>query len=164
MCVYLQITQLKIDNNPFAKGFRDNGSGRRAKKRLAPSQRHENGGEDNGLDSKVRRIRSESCNGLRDMPLQHSYNSTFSSEHRASRTLIPPNVPPPNGPAKPQASFELFSKLITNFYRTLTPTLVSPTSGDHCGEKGPQTGVVANPKKFNICSLLEGDQCSIQQQ
>jgi hypothetical protein len=24
-----QITQLKIDNNPFAKGFRDNGHGRR---------------------------------------------------------------------------------------------------------------------------------------
>ena len=24
-----QITQLKIDNNPFAKGFRDNGMGRR---------------------------------------------------------------------------------------------------------------------------------------
>ncbi|KAL5108950.1 T-box transcription factor TBX2-B [Taenia crassiceps] len=28
-----QITQLKIDHNPFAKGFRDNGSGRREKKR-----------------------------------------------------------------------------------------------------------------------------------
>ncbi|VDP98142.1 unnamed protein product [Trichobilharzia regenti] len=27
-----RITQLKIDNNPFAKGFRDNGSGRREKK------------------------------------------------------------------------------------------------------------------------------------
>ena len=25
----VQITQLKIDNNPFAKGFRDNGMGRR---------------------------------------------------------------------------------------------------------------------------------------
>ncbi|GAA52125.1 T-box transcription factor TBX2 [Clonorchis sinensis] len=28
-----RITQLKIDNNPFAKGFRDNGTGRREKKR-----------------------------------------------------------------------------------------------------------------------------------
>ncbi|VDP71121.1 unnamed protein product [Echinostoma caproni] len=27
-----RITQLKIDNNPFAKGFRDNGTGRREKK------------------------------------------------------------------------------------------------------------------------------------
>ena len=26
---YFQITQLKIDHNPFAKGFRDNGMGRR---------------------------------------------------------------------------------------------------------------------------------------
>ncbi|GAB1604546.1 T-box transcription factor TBX2-like isoform X1 [Argonauta hians] len=29
-----KITQLKIDNNPFAKGFRDNGSGKREKKRM----------------------------------------------------------------------------------------------------------------------------------
>lgn len=28
----LQITQLKIDNNPFAKGFRDSGGGKREKK------------------------------------------------------------------------------------------------------------------------------------
>jgi len=32
-CVfYFQITQLKIDNNPFAKGFRDTGAGKREKK------------------------------------------------------------------------------------------------------------------------------------
>lgn len=32
--IYLlpQITQLKIDNNPFAKGFRDTGNGRREKR------------------------------------------------------------------------------------------------------------------------------------
>ena len=29
---YIQITQLKIDNNPFAKGFRDTGAGKREKK------------------------------------------------------------------------------------------------------------------------------------
>ncbi|VDM15173.1 unnamed protein product, partial [Wuchereria bancrofti] len=28
------VTQLKIDNNPFAKGFRDAGAGKREKKRL----------------------------------------------------------------------------------------------------------------------------------
>jgi len=28
----LQITQLKIDSNPFAKGFRDTGGGKREKK------------------------------------------------------------------------------------------------------------------------------------
>jgi len=37
-CIYiyifliLQITQLKIDHNPFAKGFRDTGGGKREKK------------------------------------------------------------------------------------------------------------------------------------
>jgi len=29
---FVQITQLKIDNNPFAKGFRDSGGGKREKK------------------------------------------------------------------------------------------------------------------------------------
>lgn len=29
---FFQITQLKIDNNPFAKGFRDTGAGKREKK------------------------------------------------------------------------------------------------------------------------------------
>lgn len=31
-CTNNQITQLKIDNNPFAKGFRDTGNGRREKR------------------------------------------------------------------------------------------------------------------------------------
>jgi T-box len=31
-CFPPQITQLKIDNNPFAKGFRDTGAGKREKK------------------------------------------------------------------------------------------------------------------------------------
>lgn len=30
--IFFQITQLKIDNNPFAKGFRDTGAGKREKK------------------------------------------------------------------------------------------------------------------------------------
>jgi len=31
-CFYSQITQLKINHNPFAKGFRDSGSGKREKR------------------------------------------------------------------------------------------------------------------------------------
>nr|KAG5687370.1 hypothetical protein BaRGS_027258 [Batillaria attramentaria] len=34
MMMMMSITQLKIDNNPFAKGFRDTGGGKREKKRL----------------------------------------------------------------------------------------------------------------------------------
>ena len=30
--IWFQITQLKIDHNPFAKGFRDSGAGKREKK------------------------------------------------------------------------------------------------------------------------------------
>ena len=29
---FLQVTQLKIDHNPFAKGFREQGGGKREKK------------------------------------------------------------------------------------------------------------------------------------
>ncbi|XP_022338950.2 uncharacterized protein LOC111134319 isoform X4 [Crassostrea virginica] len=36
-----KITQLKIDNNPFAKGFRDSGSGKREKKRILMSSLHQ---------------------------------------------------------------------------------------------------------------------------
>ena len=32
LMVYSQITRLKIDNNPFAKGFRETGAGKREKK------------------------------------------------------------------------------------------------------------------------------------
>lgn len=32
--MFVQITQLKIDNNPFAKGFRDAGNGRREKRQV----------------------------------------------------------------------------------------------------------------------------------
>lgn len=32
--MFPQITQLKIDNNPFAKGFREAGNGRREKRRV----------------------------------------------------------------------------------------------------------------------------------
>ncbi|XP_052224534.1 T-box transcription factor TBX2-B-like isoform X2 [Dreissena polymorpha] len=38
-----KITQLKIDHNPFAKGFRDTGSGRREKKRLLMHGQHTTG-------------------------------------------------------------------------------------------------------------------------
>lgn len=34
LCAHFQITQLKIDNNPFAKGFRDTGNGRREKRQI----------------------------------------------------------------------------------------------------------------------------------
>ncbi|KAL5017210.1 hypothetical protein ScPMuIL_006799 [Solemya velum] len=38
-----KITQLKIDHNPFAKGFRDTGSGKREKKRLMIHTHHQPG-------------------------------------------------------------------------------------------------------------------------
>ncbi|XP_074467257.1 T-box transcription factor TBX2b-like [Sebastes fasciatus] len=48
-----KITQLKIDNNPFAKGFRDTGNGRREKrsKQLTVSSMHENQSKADCADS-----------------------------------------------------------------------------------------------------------------
>ena len=37
---FVKITQLKIDHNPFAKGFRDNGQGKREKKRIMLNDHH----------------------------------------------------------------------------------------------------------------------------
>ncbi|KAJ3588690.1 hypothetical protein NHX12_009544 [Muraenolepis orangiensis] len=45
----VKITQLKIDNNPFAKGFRDAGNGRRKKRKQRPSSDEDPGTQD--LDS-----------------------------------------------------------------------------------------------------------------
>lgn len=50
-----QITELKIDNNPFAKGFRDSGQGKREKKRLA-THRLGVGGAQNGSSAQIARI------------------------------------------------------------------------------------------------------------
>ncbi|XP_028968288.1 T-box transcription factor TBX3 [Galendromus occidentalis] len=44
-----KITQLKIDNNPFAKGFRDTGAGKTNKKRSAGEQ--DSSEEDEGIES-----------------------------------------------------------------------------------------------------------------
>ncbi|XP_036954771.1 T-box transcription factor TBX2b-like [Acanthopagrus latus] len=58
-----KITQLKIDNNPFAKGFRDTGNGRREKRKLQHS--------------------SQKCKEMRMTSAQHSYNSTYSDVHES---------------------------------------------------------------------------------
>ncbi|PAA53581.1 hypothetical protein BOX15_Mlig027737g2 [Macrostomum lignano] len=46
-----KITQLKIDNNPFAKGFRDTGSGRRDNKKSRQQQSGQSGGQSDSEDS-----------------------------------------------------------------------------------------------------------------
>ncbi|CAF2042333.1 unnamed protein product [Rotaria magnacalcarata] len=51
-----KITQLKIDHNPFAKGFRDNGQGKREKKRIMLNDhhhRHHHANNDDSDDSDV---------------------------------------------------------------------------------------------------------------
>ncbi|KAH7694149.1 t-box transcription factor tbx2, partial [Aphelenchoides avenae] len=63
-----KVTQLKIDNNPFAKGFRDTGAGKREKKRhllsssdnrLSYGSRH----ADSSSDARDSASRSGSANG-----------------------------------------------------------------------------------------------------
>ncbi|XP_069022131.1 T-box transcription factor TBX3 [Embiotoca jacksoni] len=65
------ITQLKIDNNPFAKGFRDTGNGRREKRKLQHfSQR-----------PKEMRMTDRKHEPLKDSSLQYSDNSKSSDGH-----------------------------------------------------------------------------------
>ncbi|XP_042276111.1 T-box transcription factor TBX3-like isoform X2 [Thunnus maccoyii] len=61
-----KITQLKIDNNPFAKGFRDTGNGRREKRKLQHSSQR----------SKEMRMTD-----MKPSSLQYSENSKSSDAH-----------------------------------------------------------------------------------
>ncbi|XP_004565871.3 uncharacterized protein LOC101466675 isoform X1 [Maylandia zebra] len=67
-----KITQLKIDNNPFAKGFRDTGNGRREKRKLQHSSH----------SSKETQLTDVKHEPVKDSP-QHSHNSKSSDPHES---------------------------------------------------------------------------------
>ncbi|CAK6959624.1 T-box transcription factor TBX3-like isoform X2 [Scomber scombrus] len=64
-----KITQLKIDNNPFAKGFRDTGNGRREKRKLQQSSQHS------------KEMRMTDMKPVKASSLQYSENSKSSDAH-----------------------------------------------------------------------------------
>ncbi|KAM9360157.1 T-box transcription factor TBX3-like [Symphorus nematophorus] len=66
-----KITQLKIDNNPFAKGFRDTGNGRREKRKLQHSSQK----------SKEMRMTDVESEPVKDSPAQYSDYSKSSEAH-----------------------------------------------------------------------------------
>ncbi|KAF7655049.1 hypothetical protein LDENG_00061620 [Lucifuga dentata] len=70
-----KITQLKIDNNPFAKGFRDTGNGRREKRKLQHSSQK----------SKEMRMNEVKPEPVQDSSLEHSDNSKSSDAHESDR-------------------------------------------------------------------------------
>ncbi|XP_029617827.1 T-box transcription factor TBX3-like [Salmo trutta] len=64
-----KITQLKIDNNPFAKGFRDTGNGRREKrKQLGINTQTSN-------ETRMQEDNEISCDSLDEAPLKSAGNS-----------------------------------------------------------------------------------------
>ncbi|XP_068461053.1 T-box transcription factor TBX2 [Clinocottus analis] len=70
-----QITQLKIDNNPFAKGFRDTGNGRREKRKVQhPSQK-----------SKEMRATGVKCEPVKESSPQHSDESKYPDAHERDK-------------------------------------------------------------------------------
>ncbi|KAK2837740.1 hypothetical protein Q5P01_014952 [Channa striata] len=68
-----KITQLKIDNNPFAKGFRDTGNGRREKRKLHHSSEK----------SKAMRVTNKKLQPGKDSFPQYSDNSKSSDAHES---------------------------------------------------------------------------------
>uniref|UniRef100_A0A8C7KRA8 T-box transcription factor 3b n=1 Tax=Oncorhynchus kisutch TaxID=8019 RepID=A0A8C7KRA8_ONCKI len=68
-----KITQLKIDNNPFAKGFRDTGNGRREKSR---KQLRINSQKSN--ETRMQEDNEISCDSLDEAPLKSAGNSKSS--------------------------------------------------------------------------------------
>uniref|UniRef100_A0AC35TH12 T-box domain-containing protein n=1 Tax=Rhabditophanes sp. KR3021 TaxID=114890 RepID=A0AC35TH12_9BILA len=103
-----KVTQLKIDNNPFAKGFRDAGAGKREKKRLACRgdvlNRHSPGSRTNNVSSLDTSRRSRDNSSTYDqandsevsddesgIPLKRSKSSCSSSTHDTSTTSSAPD-------------------------------------------------------------------------
>ncbi|XP_020344181.1 T-box transcription factor TBX3-like [Oncorhynchus kisutch] len=75
-----KITQLKIDNNPFAKGFRDTGNGRREKrKQLRINSQKSN-------ETRMQEDNEISCDSLDEAPLKSAGNSK-SSVNMQGRTF-----------------------------------------------------------------------------
>ncbi|XP_064792555.1 T-box transcription factor TBX3-like [Oncorhynchus masou masou] len=71
-----KITQLKIDNNPFAKGFRDTGNGRREKrKQLGINTQKSN-------ETRMQEDNEISCDSLDEAPLKSAGNSSVNMQGR----------------------------------------------------------------------------------
>ncbi|XP_077532764.1 uncharacterized protein LOC144145131 [Haemaphysalis longicornis] len=83
-----KITQLKIDNNPFAKGFRDTGAGKREKKRLGETSHPLGGGDPLGRSLQDGDSSDDDeqldVGGADD--LRASLNGSCSSDHEAERS------------------------------------------------------------------------------
>ncbi|XP_026177893.1 T-box transcription factor TBX3 isoform X2 [Mastacembelus armatus] len=77
-----KITQLKIDNNPFAKGFRDTGNGRREKRKLQLSSQK----------SKEMRLTDMKSEGVKDSSPQYSDNSKSSDGHEGDSDTVEDNA------------------------------------------------------------------------
>ncbi|KAL6113914.1 uncharacterized protein ACO6RY_04801 [Pungitius sinensis] len=94
-----KITQLKIDNNPFAKGFRDTGNGRREKRKLQyPSEK-----------SKEIQMTDGECEPARESPPRHSDDSKPPDPHesdsgRASKVEDGPGQAVSEVPTEPKVS------------------------------------------------------------
>ncbi|CAH8442394.1 unnamed protein product [Heterobilharzia americana] len=87
-----RITQLKIDNNPFAKGFRDNGSGRREKKGLRLRYKHSLNKVDNyedldGLDRDLMKMHSVDGFGINEN-MKFRLHSSINSPSYTNRSLF----------------------------------------------------------------------------
>nr|XP_029534882.1 T-box transcription factor TBX3-like [Oncorhynchus nerka] len=77
-----KITQLKIDNNPFAKGFRDTGNGRREKrKQLRINSQKSN-------ETRMQEDNEISCNSLDEAPLKSAGNSKSSEKLKPGPNII----------------------------------------------------------------------------
>uniref|UniRef100_A0A0K8TGN4 T-box transcription factor TBX3 n=1 Tax=Lygus hesperus TaxID=30085 RepID=A0A0K8TGN4_LYGHE len=93
-----KITQLKIDNNPFAKGFRDTGAGKREKKQaLMAAQRHPEEVKRSSVDSRAEPDDEKLVDvvGTSDPPHplhipQHHHPGWLTGDHDAGRRAMMP--------------------------------------------------------------------------
>uniref|UniRef100_A0A1I7XA34 T-box domain-containing protein n=1 Tax=Heterorhabditis bacteriophora TaxID=37862 RepID=A0A1I7XA34_HETBA len=148
-----RVTQLKIDHNPFAKGFRDAGAGKREKKRLMQQTR-----EDGRTPPSVRASSAHPSEDasedddpppkkVRDEPLKASPPQSVPS----LSSSLPPRLPPPVFPfcMTPEMFYPstMPSELLSQWQATFLRPPVFPSL---------PSVVSSVPKKggFDVCDLL----------
>eukprot|EP00794_Sanderia_malayensis_P017779 gene17779-19555_t len=125
-----KVTQLKIDNNPFAKGFRENGAGRRDNQRKRASLSHD---DDENYE-----------NGTLDLPMQNTgAGSPIETETQQRNPKALKTEPLDNGssdvdPSQRTSSSEVYSPkesssaMVGSAASSYTERSNSPSSSSRC--------------------------------
>ncbi|XP_067864602.1 T-box transcription factor TBX2b isoform X1 [Heptranchias perlo] len=154
-----KITQLKIDNNPFAKGFRDTGNGRREKRKQLslPSLRvyedqckgDRDGGDSDASSSDQPPARESLCSPLAADPVSLQF-SQASKDDKSGADSDPEMEEPEEHPAA-----------VSSSPRVAVSGADSPPTEDAAGDMShrPKQGSIPEKKKDSLEARMDSDSC-----